>query len=160
MLGELSTSDFIKEFDLEINLETFLNLYNQVKLEGNKTLFRSILYGLGMFLNENQLLVVYRMFLIDKWHNEHEELVMGLQNRYKNNPDNLDFIKSVMLNPPEYICVQEDIKESFIKKCSYAIVGHTDKKYVLEVLRKLSMLTNELVKKYANYQLERLKVNG
>ena len=136
MTGKISVDDFKTEFSPEINLNYILTLLSCSKVNNDKNLFRNVLWGIGMFLSSKEKLTIYRFLLLDSWHSEHEELLMALQVTYKEEEGNSYFINALIHNLPDYVLRDEDLSDSFINKCLYALKAQIEpdsKKIIMEL---------------------------
>lgn len=152
MRSEISRDDFLKHIGLPINLELALNESLKAKVRADHDFLRQILYGLGAFLSDLDKRILFRFTLVDLWHTEHDELVGAFQFPALKDADNIEYIKWIMLNLPDYLERDEAIKDAFIRKCAYAIAAQPAP-YNEEALRELSQSSDEVIKKYALHQL-------
>lgn len=153
MSGVLSHEFFLKKNDFDIDIELCFNMLLEAKVENDMSKFRNVLWGLVSQLIYSQKLLLYRMALIDQWHNEHEEIVNAFQIAYNKEPDNIKYIKMALQNIPDYLS-NSVLKDSYIRKCFYAIAAQPAP-YNCQALRELSTSKDEIIQKYALHQLKK-----
>lgn len=87
------------------------------------------------------------------WHKRHEDIAGLLQ--FELTTDKIDDVVEAMHVKHEYML---DDGEAFIRKCSY-LIGDMKSRTAKDRLSVLTSSSNEFIRKYASYQLERLDNN-
>jgi len=156
MSGEIAIEEVAPDLQPLASLEVVLNEYNLAKVNLDNNCLRQVLYALAFFLVDSEKMALYRLVLLDNWHQEHDELISALQIDPNKSAMNADVIKWNVLHIPDYLNADGDIKDAFVKKCLYALVAQTAPES-LEALMELQESDDEIIKKQAVFQLQKLQ---
>ncbi|NME72371.1 hypothetical protein [Flammeovirga aprica] len=96
---------------------------------------------------------MYKKLLVECWHNQHENIALSFQFKYKN-PDCIDTVVEAMhLNCNHWD--EEDNRDPFLRKCAY-VLGDLRTEYAIQKLKELSLSSDPIIKEYSVYQLQRI----
>lgn len=114
-------------------------------------------YGLLMYFSLNRFnfdksnIIFLGNLLLEKWHNSHEDIVMIMQKL--KDPSSIPFLEKAIYLNLDYLSYNNN--ESLIRKCAFAL-GDINTPESKEVINKLLQSDNEIVKKVAIEQSNRL----
>ena len=127
--------------------------------EGYNQYFHSILWELPQKISEVGYKELYKEFLLDNFHNEHEEIVSAFQITYNNDIENIPILLKSIENIPEYL-QKEDFKYSYIRKIIYAIGAQPQPESLLALEKLVSETNDKKIKELALHQIEKRKELG
>ncbi len=111
-------------------------------------------------MSKNEFEELNTIFLKEKWHNGHDDMVGMFQDYFHDNPKNIDTILHIMNDLPEYCKQVDELRYSFIRKCIYAI-GAQPEPYNIQALEALlEKETEEEIVEYLENQIEKRKTYG
>lgn len=153
MTGSLAYTEFEELFSEKVNLVFVLNTMALAKCLDDAGMYRNVLFGFGSLLNNIEKLSLYRISILESFHEEHEEIISAFQVTFNSESENIKYIEFAIENIPDYL-KREELKDSYIRKCMYALAAQPTPKSI-ESLKKMSSSDNEIIKKYAVHQLEK-----
>ncbi|MEA5257633.1 hypothetical protein VB264_07550 [Arcicella aquatica] len=167
--------------DLEILVNNSLSnreeIYNKIHFKVSFEEFKQILFSLkddvehiDLFsiiywllphsMSKNEFEELNTIFLKEKWHNGHDDMVGMFQVYFYDNPKNIDTILHIMNDLPEFYRYDTCLKHPFIRKCIYAI-GAQPEPYNIQALEALlEKETEEELIEYLEEQIETRKTDG
>jgi hypothetical protein len=160
--GEIDKNEFMSRTSFEADFEQldFLleNSKDKVTEYGYHQEFIEIIWGLPTKISEKEKTLINRKYLLEDWHNSHEEMVQSFQVNLNNDVDNIPVLLKAMKQIPEYI---KDVNPyPYIRKIIYAI-GAQPEPYNIETLEKIAGETkDETVKELALHQIDKRKRFG
>jgi hypothetical protein len=155
MKGQLPIEAVRDEFASVVRMEVVIDEYIRAKVAADIIHLNRVLYALGYFLNPSEKLCLFKLAILDDWHQEHGELIGALQIFEPKTTHNLEVIKWSLGNLPAYITRHEDFKYPYVKKCMYAI-GAQSQPEALIVLQEFQKSQDDIISSLAGEQLVRL----
>lgn len=119
--------------------------------------FNIILHNFPDSMSYQEKEELYRIFLLEDWHHDHENIVGAFQRRYNKTPKNIEVLLKRMYNLPGFYQHDADIRNPFIRKCIYAIAAQPQP-HSIEILSELSNSNDEVIRAYSQYQLEKIEM--
>jgi hypothetical protein len=96
---------------------------------------------------------LFREFLLEQGHNEHEEIVNAFQTSLNDNPENLNALKLAFNKLPSYL-QRDDMKYPYLRKIIYAI-GAQPEPFNLATLKELVNSEDDKIKELVLHQIEK-----
>ncbi len=154
----IDVEEFQKQTSFKANFEQLIYLLeknkdNKLSKHFNQT-FHTLFWELPKQLSDDEELAIFRQFLIEHYHHEHEHIVSAFQTHFNKNKDNLEFLLKAIQNIPPYF--EGLSRKSYIKKIIYAIAAHPNP-YCQHTLKKLTQSENKAIKNLAQAQLTKNK---
>ncbi len=102
---------------------------------------------------------IYREFLLNVCHNEHDQIAIFFQTHLNKDVENIPVLLSALKDLPPYLS-EDDFKYPYIRKLIYAI-GAQPEPYNIEALEKLVNETDDnKIKELALHQIEKRRRMG
>ena len=141
---------------LRANFEEIKELLASLREEDDpKNRFNIILNRFPHSMSYEEQEEIYRIFLLEDWHHEHGNMVKAFQRYFNRSTKNIEVLLKRMNNVPEFYRYDMDLKNPFIRKCTYAIAAQPEPNNI-DALTKLSESNDEVVRGYAQHQLEKI----
>jgi hypothetical protein len=157
--GIISKEELANAIPNKVNYTEFLDLLWSTCLTNDSSMFEALIWCMPKQLSKDEEEMIFKEFLIEENHFQHENFVTAFQTDFNLNSENALFLLNLIKAIPHYLQA-EDFKYPYIRKIIYAI-GAQPEPYNMEALEKLTNETNdEQIKGLALHQIKKRKELG
>ena len=147
----ISEGDFASKYPHKINDEYILQFLDDLYQRRDRKLMEDMSRIAFRISSFDKLSSIFRKLITETWHKEHEDLATFFEFTVRD-INCIDDIITAMHIKCDY---WYDDGDAFIRKCAY-VLGNLATPYAIKRLEELTKDDNEIIKKYAHYQLEKL----
>lgn len=160
---EITKEEFERSTSYKANFNDFINLLDNSKdkydTKNNNPIFSAIFWNLPTNLSRQEEINIYKKYLLQNWHHEHEEIVGTFQIIFNEDKENIETLLEAIDQIPKYL-QNEDLKYSYIRKIIYAI-GAQPNPHSIKALENLTNETDdEQIRDLSLHQIEKRKKLG
>jgi hypothetical protein len=148
----INDEEFESKYPHKIDDEYILRFLEDIYLRKDGVLMEHMTrIAFNISLND-KLVPIFCKLIKETWHNSHEDLALFFEFSVKN-PDCIDDVIAAMHIKCNY---WHDDGDAFIRKCAY-VLGNLETPYAIQKLEELTNDDNEIIRKYASLQLNKIE---
>jgi hypothetical protein len=157
--GIISKAELANAIPNKVNYTELLGLLRDACSTNDSSMFEALIWCMPNQLSKDEEEVIFKEFLIEENHFQHENFVTVFQTDFNLNSENTLFLLNLIKNIPNYL-QSDDFKYPYIRKIIYAI-GAQPEPYNIKALEKLANETTDpQIKDFALHQIEKRKRLG